>query len=266
MSDRPRVYRCHGVILRRRNLGEADSIFTIYAEPLGKFDAIAKGIRKVRSKMRGHIEPLVYADLLVARGRSLDVLTQAQTIEPFLGVREDLSQGAAAMYCAELVDRMIADHGIQEGILDMLVAVLRALDAGAGPQVVRQFELEMLAASGYELQLDICNICGSRLLEEETLFSAMAGGLVCRLCRGRAGQGRIISVRTIKFLRYSRFAAPSQIANLRMDEVILAEAEGALTSMMRTVLDRDPSTRAYVEDIAALERRYAPTLRPDDVR
>lgn len=266
MTDRPRVYRCHGVILRRRNLGEADSIFTIYAEPLGKFDAIAKGIRKVRSKMRGHIEPLVYADMLVARGRNLDVLTQAQTIDPFLGIRDDLAQGAAAVYCAELVDRLIADHGQQEGVLEMLVAVLGTLNAGAGPQVVRQFELEMLAASGYELQLDVCNICGSKLPEEETLFSAAAGGLVCRQCRGRAGQGRLISVRTIKFLRYSRFAAPSQIAGLRMDETILAEAEGAMTSMMRTVLDRDPSSRGFVEDVAALERRYSPVLRPDDVR
>ncbi len=266
MPDRPRVYHCHGVILRRRNLREADSIFTIYAEPLGKFDAIAKGIRKVRSKMRGHVEPLVYVDLLVARGRSLDVITQASTIEPFLGVRDDLAQGAAAMYCAELVDRFIADHGQQEGILGMLLAVLGVLNSGAGMQVVRQFELEILAVSGYELQLDACCLCGARLPEEETLFSAISGGLVCRMCRGKAGEGRILSVRAIKFFRYSRNATPVQMARLRMDDDLHHETAAAMAAMIRNVLDRDPATKSYVDDIAALDRRYPPTLRENNVR
>lgn len=254
-ADRPRVYRCKGVVLRRRNLGEGDSIFTIYGEPLGKFDAIAKGVRKVRSKMRGHLEPLVFVDLLVARGRSLDVITQAQAIEPFLGLRDNLSASASAVYCAELMDRFVAEHAMQEGLLDLLLDVLTAISLGAPRQVVRQFELALLSASGYEVQLDACAHCGERLAEEETLFSAGSGGLVCRQCRGRAGQGRLVSVRAIKVLRYCRHASHEDASRLRIDDAVAHEMEGAMLAMITHVLDREPSARGFMDDVAALERR-----------
>ncbi len=254
-ADRPRIYRCKGVVLRRRNLGEGDSIFTIYGEPLGKFDAIAKGVRKVRSKMRGHLEPLVYVDLLIARGRSLDVITQAQAIEPFMGLRDNLSSGAAGVYCAELIDRFIADHAQQDGLLDLFLDVLTSISLGAPRQVIRQFELALLEATGYQVQLDACAHCGERLAEEETLFSAQAGGLVCRQCRPSAGQGRIISVRAIKVLRYCRGASNEDAARLRLDDEVAHELEAAMLAMITYVLDREPTSRSFVEDVAALEKR-----------
>lgn len=255
MTDRPRIYRCKGVVLRRRNLGEGDSIFTIYGEPLGKFDAIAKGVRKMRSKMRGHVEPLVYVDLLVARGRSLDVITQAQAIEPFLALRDDLAKGALAIYCAELIDRLVAEHAMQDGLLELLLDVLTAVSLGAPPQVVRQFELTLLSASGYEVQLDTCALCGSRLLEEDTMFSASAGGLACRQCRPQAGQGRIVSVRAIKLLRYCRVASAGEVARLRLDDTVLHEVEASLQSMVTYVLDRQMSSTSFIADVASLDRR-----------
>ena len=83
MAARPRVYRAEGVILRRRNLGEADSILTVFSGNEGKFEAIARGVRKARSRMRGHLEPLTRSRVLVARGRNLDVFTQAETVDAY---------------------------------------------------------------------------------------------------------------------------------------------------------------------------------------
>ena len=79
----PRVYRCEAVVLRQRRLGEADRILTLYTPQLGKLDAVAKGVRKQTSRKAGHLEPFTLTALLVAGGRNLDIITQAETVESF---------------------------------------------------------------------------------------------------------------------------------------------------------------------------------------
>jgi DNA repair protein RecO (recombination protein O) len=266
MSERPKVYSCRGVVLRRRNLGEADSIFTIYTEPLGKIDAVARGVRKLRSKMRGHLEPLSLVDLLVARGRSLDVITQAATADAVLGLRDDLDRGASGMYCAELVDRFVAEHATGAGVLDLLLETLAELAAGGPAQLIRRFELELLAVSGYEVQLDGCAICSASLPAEDTLFSSTSGGLICRQCRGRAGEGRIIGVRAIKVLRYARQVPAADFARLNIDEDAAHDMTSVLAAMVHQVLDREPLTQRYVEAISRLEKPGHPALPRGSVR
>lgn len=255
MSERPRVYKTEGIILRRRNLGEADSIFTVFSPHEGKFDAIAKGVRKPRSRMRGHLEPLTRSSLLLAQGRSLDVFTQAETINPYRAVRDGLEGGAAALYCAELVDRFTIEHAENPGLYELLVALLDALEAGSGPQVMHYFELHLLSLTGYELQLDACAVCSQRLPPEDTLLSPTAGGLVCQGCRPRAEGGRIVSVRAVKVLRYARGADIGSFASVRLDEDLAHELQAAMAEVIRHFLEREPRTRKHLEAVAALAPR-----------
>ena len=258
MSDRPRTYNTEGIILRRRNLGEADSIFTVFSDGEGKFDAIAKGVRKAKSRMRGHLEPLTRTRMLVARGRTLDVFAQAETVASYRLLREDLERGAAALYCAELVDRFTAERMEHPGLYRLILEVLDALEGGAPAHVVRYFELQLLANMGYEVHLDTCAVCGSRLEPEDALLSPAAGGLVCYGCRAAAGAGRIISVRAIKVLRFARTATIDAFAALRVDADLEHELQGGLADTVRYVLDRDPNTRRYVAQVMALESGRAP--------
>jgi DNA repair protein RecO (recombination protein O) len=101
MAARDRVYRAEALVLRRRNIGEADSVFTFFGPERGRFEAVARGVRKARSRMRGHLEPLTHVEVLVARGRTLDVLTQAETVHAYRGLRENLDHLPRALYCAE---------------------------------------------------------------------------------------------------------------------------------------------------------------------
>ena len=252
MSDRPRTYKTEGIILRRRNIGEADSVFTVLSEREGKFDAVARGVRKARSHMRGHLEPLTRSRLMLARGRSMDVFTQAETVAAYRLLREDLERGAAAMYGAELVDRFTAERAEQPGLYGLLIELLEALEAEAPPGIVRYFELQLLALTGYELQLDACAACSTRLPAEETLLSPAAGGLVCVPCRVAAGGGRIVGVRTVKVLRFARSASMAEFAALRMDDQLANELRNALGDAVRYVLDREPATGRYIEQIARL--------------
>ena len=104
MPDRERVYRTEAVVLRHSDFAEADRLLTVYTPYLGKVRLLAKGIRKPRSRKAGHLELFTRTQLLVARGRNLDIITQAQTLEPYLALRQDLWRMSHAYYVGELVD------------------------------------------------------------------------------------------------------------------------------------------------------------------
>ncbi|MBI5947027.1 MAG: DNA repair protein RecO [Chloroflexi bacterium] len=252
MAERPRVYKTEGVILKRRNIGEADTIFTVLSEREGKFDAVARGVRKARSRMRGHLEPLTRSRLMLAQGRSLDVFTQAETVDPYRNVREDLERTAVALSCVELVDRFTIEHAEAGAIYHLLVALLEALDEGLQATVSRHFELDLLAAAGYELQLGACTLCGGRLPAEETLLAPAAGGLVCANCRPVAGEGRLVSVAVIKVLRHARSVEIREFGALRMPPEVEAELRAALGAVVRYHLDRELNVPRYLRDVEAL--------------
>ncbi len=254
MATRPRVYRAEGVVLRRRNLGEADSILTVFSGSEGKFEAIAKGVRKARSRMRGHLEPLTRSRVLVAHGRNLDVFTQAETVDAYRRLRENLDASAEAIYCLELIDRFTEEREPLPELYALLVTALELLQEGEGPSVTRHFELRLLSLLGYEPHVEGCVLCGGRLPEEDTLLSPAAGGLVCRQCRPEAGGGRIVSVAVVKLLRFARRATAPEFAAVRIPPDIGQELRAAAAELVRYHLDRDPNARRFVEGVSALKR------------
>lgn len=255
MAERPRVYNVEGVILRRRNIGEADSIFTVLSPYAGKFDAVARGVRKPRSRMRGHLEPLTRCRLLLARGRTLDVFTQAEALTSYRAIHDDLELGATALYCAELVDRFTVEHVEQPGIYELLLDTLDALEAGAPPHVVRHFEIHLMVLTGFEMQFDACAVCEARLPEAEALLSGQAGGLVCAGCRPLAGGGRLVGVRGIKVLRFARANSIERVAEVRVDDDLARELRAALADAIRVVLDHEVHAGRFVEQVGRLAPR-----------
>lgn len=258
MAAQPRVYKTEGVVLRRRNLGEADSIFTVFTPGAGKFEGVARGVRKARSRMRGHLEPLTRSQFMLARGRSLDVFTQAETIEAYRPLREDLDRCALAIYVAELVDRFTLEHAEQPGLYELLLAVFDALAAGTAGQVVRYFEQHLLALMGYDLQLDECAACGSHLPPEETLLAPAAGGLVCLRCRPSAGAGRLLPVTGMKVMRFARGATIESFAAVRIEPELARLLQGAMADVIRHVLEREVASRRHMDEVARLSRGPIP--------
>ena len=264
-GGRSRTYDTEGVILRRRNLGEADSIFTVFSPTEGKFDAIARGVRKAKSRMRGHLEPLTRSQLHLAQGRSLDVFAQAETIAAYRAVRDDLDRLTLAVYFAELIDRFTIDREPQESLYSLLLAALEGLDGGAPLTIGRYFEVQILALTGYELQLVTCAVCGGRLPEAPALFSANSGGLVCETCRPSAGYGPVLEVRAMKVLRFAASSTIGQFAGLRLDDELEGQVRRSLDDSIRHVLERETNSRRYVDALSAPLQGAAP-VRPGDVQ
>src|SRR5512143_2107684 len=128
---RQRLYRVKAIVLRRRDMGEADRLLTVLGRERGKLTLLAKGVRRPASRKAGHIEPFTYVDLLVARGHSMDLVTQAETIEPHRQLREDLWRSGLAYYVCELADAFTQEADPNELVFDLLLETLGRLDEGA---------------------------------------------------------------------------------------------------------------------------------------
>ena len=150
MPDRARVYRTEAIVLRHSDFGEADRLLAVYTPYLGKLRLLAKGIRKPASRKAGHLDLFTRTQLLVARGRNLDIVTQAQMVEPYLALRQDLWRMSHAYYVGELVDSFGEEQAENEPLYDLLCNVLGWICTSADlPLTMRFFELRLLGLVGY---------------------------------------------------------------------------------------------------------------------
>jgi DNA repair protein RecO (recombination protein O) len=175
------LYRDRGVVLRTIRLGEADRIVTLMTEGHGKVRAVAKGVRKTKSRFGARLEPLGHVALLLYQGRELDVITQAESVEHFRSVRENLESMTRATSMLEAVDQLAQERHSNPQLYTMLVGALRALASSHSPMVAPSFFLKLLALEGFEPVLDRCASCGSEA--ELVAFDIDEGGALCRQCR-----------------------------------------------------------------------------------
>ena len=176
------LYREHGVVLRTIKLGEADRIVTFLTAGRGKVRAVAKGVRKTKSRFGSRLEPMVHVSLLMYEGRELDIVTQAETVEYFKVVREDLDRLTKAQSLLEAADQVAQEGHANARLYQMLLGGLRALAAHDSPMLVPAFFLKLLAAEGFHPVLDRCVSCGRD--DGLVAFDQVEGGVLCAPCAG----------------------------------------------------------------------------------
>lgn len=243
-SARQRLYRTEGIIIRRVDLGEADRITTVYTPHRGKLRAIAKGVRRPESHLGGNIELFVRANLLVARGRNLDIITQAEMVEPFKGLRDDLARMHAAFYLGELLDALTDEDLPNEAAYTLLSECLRALAGAADPDATaRYYEYRLLALLGYRLELAVCVECRRPLGPvENNAFSVRSGGILCPDCRAADPPAPAISVGALKVLRLIAREPLASLLRVRLPDPTRAELERLGHLHVREHLEREPHT------------------------
>lgn len=259
-----RVYRTQAIVLRRRDLFEADRLLTLYTPDRGKLRAIAKGIRKPTSRKAGHLELFTHSQLLVAKGRNLDIITQAETIEPFIPLREDLLRTSYACYAGELLDQIV-----EEGVPNpRLFYLLRDTLTRLGEHVdlalaVRFFELHLLGFAGYQPQLFHCVQCDTLLEPEgEFSFSPAMGGVQCGRCvplsadSGPQPGTFPLSLPALKVLRFFQTRAYELCYQVRIRADLHSELEEVMRRYITFVLERKLKSVSFLN---ALRREKAVT-------
>lgn len=175
------LYRDAGVVLRTYKLGEADKIVVIMTKANGKVRAVAKGVRKTKSKFGARLEPMSHVNLLLYRGRQLDIVSQAETVETHAPLLSSLDRASQAMAALEAVDQMGLEREPNPRLYQMAVGVLRTIADRPAALNVPAFYWKLLAAEGLHPQLDVCVRCGA----DELLvsFDVNQGGVLCKTCR-----------------------------------------------------------------------------------
>ncbi len=254
--SRPRTYKTHGIVLKHMPLGEADRIVTVYSRERGKLRAVARGVRRTTSKLRGHLETLSHVAVSISEGRSLDAITEAQSIHAFRGLREDLQTVSEAVYMAELVDGFSADSSPDAKIFDLFLGSLVQLDEGrSSPQLVRFFEVQLLASSGFGPEFQRCVECGIVLEPREHVFSLAMGGIVCPACKGRSGEAVVpLSLNGIKLLRHFQRTSKTSMPEMSLSPALATELQRVLRSYIRHVLERDLKSAEFMNLVASTAR------------
>ena len=177
------LYREEGVVLRTLRLGESDRIVTFLTRGRGKVRAVAKGVRKTRSRFGGRLEPLGHVALLLYEGRELDVVTQAESLEHFGVLRDDLDRLAKAHVLLEVTDHVAQERQANVRLYQMLLGSLRALGAHDSPLLVPAFILKVLASEGAQPVIEDCAGCGAA--GPTAGFDLIEGGVLCSDCARR---------------------------------------------------------------------------------
>lgn len=252
----PRQYRTTAVVLSRFDLGEADRVLTLLAPAEGRFKAIAKGIRRPRSRLGGSLEPFAELDLVLARGRTFDIVTQAAVRHAWLGLRDRLETTATAWYVSELVERSTEERAPAQHLYALLVRAYALLDEGApAGRLARWFEFRLLDELGLQPEVDRCVEC-DRVLEpgERYGWVPALGGLLCERHDRPPAERSALSLDALKVLKAYRHRDVTELAGLRLPVAVEDEVERALRLFVRHALEREARSLAFLDEIRSGNR------------
>jgi DNA repair protein RecO (recombination protein O) len=248
VSTPERSYKTSGIVLRARNLGEADKIYTLFTQDRGKIGAVGKGVRRATSRLAGKLEFMSEATLTMHRGRNLDVITSAEIRREHWAAIVAPAGFVTANLLAELVDAFCETDLAMPEIYSLLRGALRALAGSAEPAaVVPRFQLRLLGALGLAPESETCIRCGLALAQSAAWADVEAGGLACERCRP---------------YRADAFAlAPDDVANFRglgalaggtVRPATLATAASAraVDAFLTWHLGKLPKSRKFLDDLA----------------
>jgi DNA repair protein RecO (recombination protein O) len=247
----PRRYSTDAIVLSRFDYGEADRILTLITPNNGKLKAIAKGIRRPTSRIGGSLEPFAELHVLLARGRTFEVVTQVSVGHAWLNLRDSLESAATAWYLAELADRSLEERHGAESVYALLRRAYELLDAGMAPgRVARWYEMHLADELGVRPEVDRCVEC-DRVLEAAGRFRwvPLLGGVLCDRCPGPPHERTGLGLEALKLLKAYQRQDVEAIAALRLAPETEREVESALRDFIRHALEREARSLAFLDEI-----------------
>ncbi len=182
-----RNYTTDAINLKSYDLSDADKIILMYSRDKGLIRGVAKGVKKPKSKLGARMDSLIANTLMFAKGKSLDRICQAQSINTFNESRHDIDK----LICSSYISEVVSNFGVEEDpcskeVYDLLYKALDKISRSKTKKdvliAVIKFQLKMMLISGFSLELDSCLCCGERVLNKDMYFSQDMGGIICEEC------------------------------------------------------------------------------------
>ncbi len=230
------------IILNRSDYRESDSLITVYTKDYGKLSLIARGAKKLSSKLSGHLEPLSLVDILIIKGKGFDYIGSALGRQAFLGIKDDLNKLYFAGLALRNFNLLVRDNQPDERLFFLLQRFLEVLDNYSGDEFTREngdllyvfFALKLLSELGYRPEMHECLSCRSQIKSGKNYFNLKNGGLVCENCfkkefsiyekEGiRPAEILTISDNCIKLMRFMTDNKLETASKLRLDKKFIKE-------------------------------------------
>lgn len=243
-----RVYQTEAIVIKRTKLGEADRILTLYTPDFGKIRAVAKGTRRTKSKLGGHVELLTHSLVMLARGRNLDIITQGQTIESFLNIKSDLWRLSCGLYVSEFVDAFTMENVRNHRLFNLLIEALHQLcETNKNELALRYFELNALDYLGYRPQVQCCAACGSPLKPAVNFFSSGQGGVLCHSCGYHEPAARQLSLNALKVMRLWQKCDYATASRVKLNSELSFELEQVMREYVKYLLEKRVKSVAWLD-------------------
>jgi DNA repair protein RecO (recombination protein O) len=249
------LVKCEGIVLKVKDFGEADRILTVLSGSEGKFEALARGARRPRSRLVGVTQQFAQVNLLLFRGRNLDTISSAELVSAHSNLWADVVRMAYASYVAELVDKMTGERERNDRLYSLVVAAFDTLDSGAlDPRVATlAFEIKFMAESGFLPQLGQCVLCGAPI-EQAVWFGPEAGGVVCGRCRPTVRDAVAFPPAARETARLLLTLGYDRAGVLKPREDTLDELEIAFRAYVDQRVERKLHSLDFIRDLRRMEQ------------
>jgi DNA repair protein RecO (recombination protein O) len=259
MPSPDRITKLEAVVISHRDFGEADRFIRLFSRELGKMDAIAKGIRKARSRKAAHLEPFTHVALVLARGQSAWIITQADMLTAFNAIRDDLKKTAQAAYVVELADRLTAQDQVDSAVFRLVLETLKRLDQLADPfNALCHYELHLLNLTGFRPEFFKCVGCGREIQPQDQFFSARLGGVLCPQCGSGVEDFERLGLSALRYLRHFSRSAYTESARVNVPEPARKEMHHMISAHIRYMTEHRLNSPDFLNHLNHLETRVSP--------
>jgi len=246
-------YRAQAINLKSYNLGESDRIMLMYSREHGLIRCVAKGAKKTASSLGGKMQLFVANNLLLATGRNLDIVCQAEVIESFSHIQSDMTKLIYSFYIVELINNFAVENDPNsETVYDITFEALKNISIFDSLEeilwTIIRFKLRLMEAVGYAAETDFCVRCSTEECDFGGFhyFSAESGGLVCRCCNEKSGKTTEIDKRHLHIFRDAQlFEFPDE--DLHFDKYLLYSCFNALKDFVSIRSDKKLKTPEMIE-------------------
>lgn len=246
------LYTVEAVVIRSVDYGEGHKIITLFTKEAGKVGVIARGAKKMRSRLAAMTQVFTYGEFTYYRSGQLGNLQSGDVIEAYPSLQTDIYKTAYAAYIIEMIDRMLHEHEGSAFLFEQLLAALQAIDEGKDPQTISHlFEMKMFDFAGYTPTLHACSNCASERISH--CFSAQLGGVLCEKCRHMDVNLMRISARALHLLQTFQRVDLRQLGQVTLS----AESKAELRRCMRLFIDTHVGgswkSRQFIDQIDRFE-------------
>jgi DNA repair protein RecO (recombination protein O) len=242
-----REYDVEGIVIRHAVVGERDRIVTLFTATEGKLALVARGALRPGSTLGPRVDMLSHGRFHCVHRRSLDLISEAASLDSFSSLKSDLLRMSFALYLAELTDASTAEGLPNETLFSLLLTSMRRIEAGeCDARLLRVFELQLLDCLGFCPSLRRCVSCGTELRPVDNGLSAALGGAVCPECASSSPDVSILSVDALKVMRFWLSHSLDTSCRVKIGDDLANELEGHTLGFCRHILQRELKSREWL--------------------